>query len=99
MDLGKALTAHLPSIEAKLSSEYGVHAKVEVRDQTMGTAADNSQSNGSRGSGNGHRNTNNAETAARAAAGSTSVEAVEAGATSSSLTGLRTGGSRLDVQA
>ncbi len=40
LDLGRALTAHLPQIEAKLSSDYGMHARVEVKDQSAGPTSE-----------------------------------------------------------
>ena len=33
-ELGRALAMHLPAIEEKLGSAYGLHARVEVRDES-----------------------------------------------------------------
>jgi hypothetical protein len=96
MDLGKALTAHLPSIEAKLSSDYGVHAKVEVRDQSMGASADNGRGDGRRGDGNGSSTAGNSHSSS---ADSAYVEGVDVLAVGSTASAISAENSRLDVQA
>ncbi len=47
-ELGRALAAHLPAIEEKLGSAYGLHARVEVRDESAASrsAADSGQTGG-----------------------------------------------------
>lgn len=49
-DLGRALAAHLPAIEEKLGSAYGLHAKVELRDSNTSSQSDSAsqQSGGNR---------------------------------------------------
>ena len=47
-ELGRALAVHLPAIEAKLGSAYGLQARVEVRDESAASrsAADSGQQGG-----------------------------------------------------
>ena len=47
-ELGRALAAHLPAIEEKLGNAYGLHARVEVRDESAASrsAADSGQQGG-----------------------------------------------------
>jgi hypothetical protein len=47
--LGHALAMHLPAIEEKLGSAYGLQAKVELRDTASNSTASDSSSNESRG--------------------------------------------------
>jgi hypothetical protein len=97
MDLGKALTAHLPSIEAKLSSDYGVHAKVEVRDQSAGASADNGQGNGRRGDSNSSSTPRDSHTSSVDSAYAEGLDALTV--SSSTATAIAAENSRLDVQA
>jgi len=99
MDLGKALTAHLPSIEAKLSSDYGVHAKVEVRDQSMGASADNGRGDGRRGDSN-SSSTGTPRDSHTSSADSAYMEGLDALTVSSSTaSAISAENSRLDVRA
>ena len=47
-ELGRALAVHLPAIEEKLGSAYGLHARVEVRDESAASrpATDSGQQGG-----------------------------------------------------
>ncbi len=47
-ELGRALAVHLPAIEEKLGSAYGLHARVEVRDESAASrsAADSGSQGG-----------------------------------------------------
>ncbi len=90
MDLGKALTAHVPSIEARLSSEYGMQAKVEIRDQSLASGGQSGQDQDRQPSG---RGTSGAGTAL-SASGSGSISGVP-----ESVTGFANEGTRLDIQA
>ena len=47
-ELGRALAMHLPAIEEKLGSAYGLHARVEVRDESAASrpATDSGQQGG-----------------------------------------------------
>ena len=92
MDLGKAITAHLPSIEAKLSSDYGMHARVEVRDQSMGSAADSGRGESRQGNGSAP---GAAAASSAAAAFQQSGEAVAAGSLQS---GPGAESTRLDIR-
>ncbi len=92
MDLGKALAQHLPSIEAKLSSEYGMHAKVEVRDQSLNSAADSGRGEERRES----RSTTTSATAALSSS-STITESVDSFA-GTSMAATLSEGARLDIR-
>ncbi len=94
-DLGKAITAHLPSIEAKLSSDYGMHAKVEVRDQSMGASGDSGRGESRRGDAGTYK------PAATVASSSTDSNLKGSGsglATDNTSTGLLNESARLDVR-
>ena len=42
-DLGTAISAHVPSLAAKLDSEYGIHASIEVNQSASSFSADREQ--------------------------------------------------------
>lgn len=92
-DLGKALTAHVPLMEARLSSEYGMHARVEVVDQSMGPTGESGRGQAQGGE---SRTTGNGGTGG---GGSTGSRRGEAAFTAVPLAGGGTESSRLDVQA
>jgi hypothetical protein len=92
MDLGKAIAQHLPSIEAKLSSEYGMNAKVEVRDQSLSSAADSGRGEERRGNGSA-----TASSTTALSSGSTVTDTVDSLATSS-IAATLSEGARLDIR-
>ncbi len=94
-DLGKAITAHLPSIEAKLSSDYGMHAKVEVRDQSMGASGDSGRGESRRGDAGTYKP---AGTAATSSTDSNLTGSGSGLAADNTSTGLLNESARLDVR-
>lgn len=88
--LGHALAAHLPAIEEKLGSAYGVQAKVELRDTGSNSSLNDSSSRESKG----NRQARTGQAGTSMAVSQSGIGAI----TSSAYTSTAAGPSRLDIR-
>jgi hypothetical protein len=92
--LGSALAMHLPAIEEKLGSAYGLQAKVELRD----TGANSTTSDSSGNQSSGDRRSQGGSTGTSPAAIQGSISALTSSNFTSSSTSMAAGTSRLDIR-
>lgn len=93
--LGHALAVHLPAIEEKLGSAYGVQAKVELRD-TGTNPSSNGSNDGSKGSGQGGQS--RGESSGSVAYPGPGLMNLVTNATTTSATSTAVSSSRLDIR-
>jgi hypothetical protein len=97
--LGNALAMHLPAIEEKLGSAYGLQAKVELRDTTSNSAASDSSSSPSSSSQSSGDRRSQGDSNGRPSGGlQSSIGALTSSNFTSSSTSMAAGTSRLDIR-
>jgi flagellar hook-length control protein FliK len=87
-ELGNALSAHIPSLQTKLGSEYGLHATIEVN-----------QSGASFSNGGERSSQNQQQTVARSLQGAEAPAAIQNDILSPRISAETSGEYRLDIRA